>query len=726
MFISIAASLADSVAVANLVNLDLGRGAIAGAFIVAIAFLAGYAAIRRSGLAVCALIMVATAAALEFSWLGFAPAFSADISVLLLGVFAAAAIVFLSAAVGSARYNPVIGGVMFTAALIIAGMGVINLFDRIDLAPLMRWSVVGVAGFAAVLTAINAVKGDTGARLILPGVAIAAMAPLFGSLGAIEGAASGILGHAVFALGILAASIVALTEGAAPRPKGLVSGPGGVQSSFTASDHRTHDPIARHHRGRNERDEIVLDSQIARVLDYSGVAIWDWSARGSDQTETFHEIMGADSAAPFTPEALKKFVHADDAALFESEILQPVDGSFDVSLKLFDGRIVRFRGARAADEKAGVIERIVVFAEPMAFAASSKNDAQLRMASEAAIVPGVAALQAGKISAAIENGDIAPAYQPIVSLDNKKVTGYEALARWSSDDEGDVIEPETFVRAAQLSGKGDALAMTMLRQSASFLADTMRSERRQDLFMAINVAWDQIRSPAFAEAVADVIAEFKLPKKALVLELTEADAVSDDAEAARAFTALKKAGAALAFDDFGAGFTSLSNLRKYDFDYLKIDKSFADDLTTGRDGAKIVKALASLGADLGLKVIVEGIESQDAARAAQKAGCGYGQGFALGKPVAASNAPGKAAAKASGLDEAAEKPSDLAVDEIASEPSAKSDNATETLAAEPSDDDAASSVEVDGEPEYAEVVLATDAEAPTKKGYRFWRTSRRL
>ncbi|MHA7872770.1 MAG: hypothetical protein ACX939_10505, partial [Hyphococcus sp.] len=211
----LAAGLSDGFGAATGSGLDLARGAIAGAFIVGAAFLAGYAAIRRSGLAVCALLMVLGAAALEFSWLGFLSAMPAEIGVLIQGLFAAAAIVFLSATVGAARYNPLLGGVMFTAALIVGGMGVINFFDRIDIAPLMRMAVFGVGGFAIALAVIQAVRGDGGARLILPGVALAGLAPIVGMFGGAEGAAMSLAPHGLFTLGVLAASLVALTEGGA-------------------------------------------------------------------------------------------------------------------------------------------------------------------------------------------------------------------------------------------------------------------------------------------------------------------------------------------------------------------------------------------------------------------------------------------------------------------------------------------------------------------------------
>ena len=641
----IGAALADGAVLAQQ-GIELGRGAIAGGLIAAIAFLAGYAAIRRSGLATCALVMVAAAAALEFSWLGFYPSISSNLTVMLQALFAAAAIVFLSASIGAARYNPLLGGVMFTAALIIGGMGLLNFFDRIDLAQPMRWAVYAIGGFAGILALTQAVRGDLGARLILPGVAIAVAAPLLGPLGFVEAASGNLAAHGLFSIGIIAASLVALTEGgnaqfvsAAPKAVETFQGFQDVDEEMPEPDHRQHmDASSR------ERDEIVLESQIARVLDYSGVAIWDWAPDAVNQTSSLPTLLGSKSGASLTPDALRNFIHKDELARFESEVLAPIDGPFDATLKLFDGRRMRIRGARAADEKTGILERLVGFFE-LAAAGANSDDAVdgkvVRKATEAAIVPTVPDARATKLAEAIDNGDIVAAFQPVVSLDNQNIAGYEALARWRDQKDGADEGPETFVKAAEDAGKGAALAETMLEQAASFLADKFKSEKRDDLFVTMNVSWRQISAASFATLVRDAIKKYDLPNNALVLELTEGDAVSDTALAGSVFKSLKEAGAALAFDDFGAGFTCLSNLCKYDFDYLKIDKSFATNLESENDGAKVVEALASLGNELGLKVIVEGIETKAAAKRALDMGCTFGQGYALGKPAEGDNGADK-------------------------------------------------------------------------------------
>lgn len=644
MLISVAVSgLFENISTVDAASVELGRGAIAGAFVFALAFLTGFAAIRRSGLAVCALLMVFTAAALEFSWLGFVPSFSGNFLVLIQALFAAAAIIFLSASVGAARDNPILGGVMFTAALFIGGMGLLNFFDRIDLASQMRWAMTGVGGFAAILALTQAFRGDTGARLILPGVAVAAAAPLLGPLGGVEAASFSLAPHAIFSLGILAASMVALIEGATPHSlsSGGFSLPDQPATGSSSAGFSGHEQNSGRDYIQKQRDEIVLDSQIARVLDYSGVAVWDWSSVKIDQTESLSTLLGADSNSLFTPDALRNFIHGDDAARFDTEVITPIDGPFDVSLKLFDGRSLRIRGARAADEATGVLDRIVAFFETGSAPGDNHvavgngvNSEIVKSATAAAIVPSAMNLMAGRMSEALDRGDIDAVFQPIVALNNGKVAGYEALARWRDQVDGSDEGPETFVRAAEAAGRGGDLARDILHKASAFLADKINGDKREKVFVAMNVSWGQISDPAFAEYVRSAISEFDLPRGSLVLELTEADAIGDTETAAAIFKDLKSAGVTLAFDDFGSGFTCLSNLRKFDFDYLKIDKSFTQDLESNGDGAKIVSALARLGDDLGVKVIIEGVETNGAAKLAKKLGCAYGQGFALGRPVA--------------------------------------------------------------------------------------------
>ncbi|MFQ5563969.1 MAG: EAL domain-containing protein [Parvularculaceae bacterium] len=598
----------DAASVFDAAAIELSRGAIVGAFIVGASFLAGFAVFRRGAVSICALLMVAAAAALEFTWLGLFRAVPDNLVVLLQGVFAAATVVFLSSAIRAARNNALLGGIMFAGALSLVGVGVINFLDRVDAGGLMTWALGGVGLFALALSASQAVRGDAGARLILPGALLAVAAAVLtaffgGSLGA------GLAPHVLFTLGVLSASLVAFTEdgwrGAAATP--LAVEPAAVM----ADDNYDHVNDAG----------ALSDSQLAQVLDYSGVAVWDWSADEAYQTDSLPKLFGAESDSVFTPETMRALVHANDQARFENEVLgagAPGDGGFDVTLKLHDGRCARLRGARAVDS-GGALERIVAFAE-------------------IAAGEGEAHPLADKIAAALENGEVGVAFQPIVALNGEKIVGYEALARWRGADET-ATRPEDIVKAAESAGKGGALASAILDASAAFVAEKLETEKRRDIFVALNVSYGQVREKGFVAAVRKAVDAHDLRSGALVLELTEAEAITDPDAASQIFRLLKNAGVGLAFDDFGAGFSSLSNLHKFDFDYLKIDRSFIGELERGGDAVKIARAMTALGKDLGLKVIAEGVETRETAKAARDIGCAYGQGFAFGAPVQNAAAP---------------------------------------------------------------------------------------
>ncbi|MBB5518666.1 EAL domain-containing protein [Amphiplicatus metriothermophilus] len=611
----------------------LGEGAIAGAFVVGAAFLAGYAVFRRSAAAACALAMVVFAGALEFAWLGLSPAAPPAAMVLLQGLFAAAAILFLSTTVRAARDNALLGGLMFAGALVLAGLGIINLVGRGDASGLMRFGLAGVGVFAVALAVSQALR-DPGARLVLPGAIVALGAAALAAFGP---GANTLAPHALFAFGVLAASIVALTDGApGGRARNVVAETG--LRAFEAADSiddRRQEAAATSGEGegrsqpRDEEDLLLSQTRLAQVLDYAGVAVWDWMPGRTHHSRALEAVLGAkngDAAANLgDPEAIVGFLHPDDAALYRRTVLarEEGDGAFDAVLRLKNGRRARFRGARAV-EPSGEIERLVVFIEQIEEPPATA--AEKRPAKDADPL-------AASFSDALAKGEIQADFQPIVDLESGRVAGFETLARWRGGEDGaEKAAPEALVRAANAAGRGGALARFALREAAAYLAEQKRALGRDDLFVAFNASLAQL-DDAFAEELRAVMAEHGLAPKSLVLELTETEAISDKAAATRLFKALKEAGAALAFDDFGAGFSSLSNLRAFAFDYLKIDKSFVAGLGADGGADKIVRAMAGLGRDLGMTVIAEGVETKEAADAARAAGCALGQGFALGEPA---------------------------------------------------------------------------------------------
>lgn len=636
-----------SMEIAGDAGVILGKGAIAGALVVSAGYLAGYAVLKRSSAALCALLMVAAAAALEFGRLGLFVV-TPKVGVLLQGLFAASAVLYISSVARLVRSNALIGGVMLAAAVTLVGIGIMNLLapgmGQGNASGLMRVGLIGVAATALLLSVLEWNR-DPGVRLMVPGVVLAGLAPLLASYAGV----SPLIASALFAIGIIAASLVAMTQDTVQRVAGLGLHEHGFRHSQDMAASFAVDP--RECEADADEHSLLSETQLAKVMDYAGVAVWDWCPHGAHQTDSMTALMGADSRAPFTPEAIRAFIHKDDLARLETKILAPQlgDGSFDQVLKLHDGRHVRFRGARAVDNS-GQIERLVAFIEAAADGARSKV---------AATAPATAALAAAgqkpvlqhhtpagsshlSIGDAIAKGEIAAVFQPIVSLDSGKVAGFETLARWpGKPGEPDRASAEELVRAAEAAGKGGALARLILNEAAQFLAREIKAHGKRDVFVALNLSFAQMRDPSFPTALKRAMSEHHLPSRSLVLELTESQAIQEKG-AADIFKALRDAGAALAFDDFGSGFSSLSNLRKYSFDYLKIDKSFVDGLVRGNESGKIAQAIAALGKDLGLTVIAEGVETRETADAARRIGCALAQGYAFGAPTKAAQAPAKA------------------------------------------------------------------------------------
>jgi EAL domain-containing protein (putative c-di-GMP-specific phosphodiesterase class I) len=385
--------------------------------------------------------------------------------------------------------------------------------------------------------------------------------------------------------------------------------------------------------------------------------------------------MGADCDGLFTPDAIREFIHPEERARFEHRIFGPSegDGGFDEAIRLVNGKTVRMRGARAV-AKDGELERIVVFLErsecvaqheavkpdALKLAAVSLTGAAAALpppaarchdvasphhhhdhadherepkkaptAKSFALAPTTAEPSAER---AIDEGSVVAAFQPIVSFETGKVCGAEALLRVMRD--GAVIEgqsAEEFVRKAAAAGKGRAVAAAMIKQAAAHASERIKAGDRS-YFATVNISASELLSEGFAADVRAAIAEHKLPTRALVIELTEAEKLVESPQSAKALKALRAAGAALAYDDFGAGYSSLANLHKYEFDFLKIDRSFLDDIQRNGGKKKIASALAKLGRDFDMTVIAEGIESEAAAKIAKAIGCRMGQGFHFGTP----------------------------------------------------------------------------------------------
>ncbi|WP_051324226.1 putative bifunctional diguanylate cyclase/phosphodiesterase [Candidatus Solirubrobacter pratensis] len=221
------------------------------------------------------------------------------------------------------------------------------------------------------------------------------------------------------------------------------------------------------------------------------------------------------------------------------------------------------------------------------------------------------------------------AYQPIVDLARDEATGVEALLRWTLD--GKAIPPAEFIPLAEASGLIVQLGGWVLERACADVAP-LRSPSGEPLRVSVNVSAVQLRSAGFTAQVAEALVRTGLAPDRLTLELTESAVVDDVAAVSELFSALRTLGVRISVDDFGTGFSSLASLADLPVDALKLDRSFIAAMDEGGSREALVAGVVSLAERLGLSIVAEGIETAAQLAALRRLGCGFGQGFHLGRP----------------------------------------------------------------------------------------------
>ncbi len=224
-------------------------------------------------------------------------------------------------------------------------------------------------------------------------------------------------------------------------------------------------------------------------------------------------------------------------------------------------------------------------------------------------------------------------YQPVVALSDGRVVGFEALLRWDHPTLG-AVPPGTFVPIAEDSGLIEPIGRWVLGEAARTAAGWQRAHPSPvPLTMAVNVSARQISSGLLTDQVVAVLAETGVDPSSLLLEITETVLVEDPERAAECLRQLHARGVRLAIDDFGTGWSSLSYLRQFEVDVLKIDRSFIASITDPDEAPDIVHGLVELGRTLGLEIIAEGVETElqrDRLRAER---CDLVQGYLFSRPL---------------------------------------------------------------------------------------------
>ncbi|TMF05874.1 MAG: EAL domain-containing protein [Chloroflexi bacterium] len=239
----------------------------------------------------------------------------------------------------------------------------------------------------------------------------------------------------------------------------------------------------------------------------------------------------------------------------------------------------------------------------------------------------------GELRRAIQNDELTLVYQPKVDLETRQCVGVEALVRWQHPQRG-VIPPDRFIPLAEQTGLIKNVSRWVLnaalRQCREWRADGI------EIPIAVNLSMRDLHDSDLPEIVVGLLKRWGVPPSQLMVEITENGLMADPARALHSIAALRLMGIRIAIDDFGTGYSSLAYLKRLPVDELKIDRSFVRELASDEHDLAIVRAAISLGHDLGLRIVAEGIEDAETWDRLRRLGCDVAQGYFIGRPMPAS------------------------------------------------------------------------------------------
>ncbi len=230
---------------------------------------------------------------------------------------------------------------------------------------------------------------------------------------------------------------------------------------------------------------------------------------------------------------------------------------------------------------------------------------------------------------ALPAGQLEVFFQPLIDVRARAIAGCEALLRWRHPTKG-LVRPDRFIALAEETGMIVPMGEWVLRQACA-----VASTWPEPMKVAVNLSPVQFRSHHLVQTVAAALSELGLRPSRLELEITETVLLHDTDLTLETLHKLRDLGIQIAMDDFGTGYSSLSYLRKFPFDRIKIDQSFVRELGTQADCIAIVRAVATLGADLGMAITAEGVETRQQLNTLERAGCTEVQGYLFSRAVSA-------------------------------------------------------------------------------------------
>lgn len=241
------------------------------------------------------------------------------------------------------------------------------------------------------------------------------------------------------------------------------------------------------------------------------------------------------------------------------------------------------------------------------------------------------AIRAG-LSQALENKELSLDYQPLIDLQSNKIIGVEALLRWEHPTMGK-IPPQTFIPIAEESGHIISIGEWVLRTACRQAKVWHQTAAIPKLKISVNVSATQFHEKHFVSLVSTILNETKLDPTCLELEITEGLILSHIKQTTEKMDALKKLGVRFAIDDFGTGYSSLSYLKYFQFDTVKIDKTFINNITTDPTNSSIVEAIIAITKNIGVNVLAEGVEQKEQVTFLKEHHGNQMQGYYYSKPL---------------------------------------------------------------------------------------------
>ncbi len=238
-----------------------------------------------------------------------------------------------------------------------------------------------------------------------------------------------------------------------------------------------------------------------------------------------------------------------------------------------------------------------------------------------------------KLHGALERGEFSLCYQPIIKIAERRVIGCEALLRWNSPSIGNV-SPDEFVPITEQSGLIVTIGKFVLAEALRMTAD-LQHNCMPDFAISVNFSPRQFRDPGLVDDIKAILQKSGIESRFLQLEITEGVLLSGISKNDASLNSLSEMGIKIAMDDFGTGYSSLNYLRRYPFNSIKIDREFVSDMTYDMGDRELVNAAIVMAHSIGLKVVAEGVETEEQLADLEKLGCDYAQGYLLGRPMSA-------------------------------------------------------------------------------------------